>query len=348
MRGRTLWVLVLGSLALPLLPGCFFFDIFDEPGSDPWVTESRIPEPYNDGSLLVHSSAQFGDMGRITNFSADAVVTNASYYGRGASIRLDSVGSGWWVMSALYIDNFDIVNAPAGTYRVTSQEWNGTDPSVSVTGCSGPSYGNWDFDESSSDVELVLADNGDGTRTLEFTVRYNSGRQATTGSVVFEQGTYSPPTYSNPTPIRATNVSQQGTMGQIATYASAAEVTNSYYYGSSSSIRLDSIGSDWWVMSAINIGNLDLATAAAGTYRSVVGVYDDPNDPQVSVTGCSGPSYGNYTYDAPSDETEIVLTDNADGSRSLEVTAFFTYNGERQVARARFDYVVDTSGTLTY
>lgn len=349
MNRRALLVFILGCLAMPGLSGCFLMDgpwgSREGRGGEPWSPPgTSIPEPYSDGTLIAHSGAQFGDMGRVRDFASDAVVTSASYYGRGASLRLDSLGGNWWVMSALTIDNFDIVNAPAGTYRMTSREWNGEDPYASVTGCSGPSYGNFDFDENSSDVELALSDNPDGTRTLEFTVRYDFGRQATTGTVVFEQGRYSPPTYQDPTLIVATGVTQEGSMGGITRYTSTAEASSGYYYGNYASIRLDSTGAGWWVMSALSVGNLDLANAPEGTYRSVVGVYDDPNDPQLSVTGCSGPSYGNFDFDAPSEETEIVLRDNVDGSRSIELSAVFAYGGARQVARARFDFVVESSG----
>jgi hypothetical protein len=292
-------------------------------------------------------------MGTVQDFADEAVASNASYYGTGASVRLDSVGTGsatgsWWVMSYVTISNLDIVNAEPGTYRTVSATYDGTTPYVSVTGCSGPSYGNYTFDGPAEQTEITITENEDGSRTLDFHAvfaAYDGTTQAVDGTINYRQGDVVPPPTYAATPIVATDLSQEGDMGNVTGYAGTATVSGEYY-GASSYFRLDSVGEGWWVMSAINVANLDLRDAPAGTYRTVSGVYSE-TEPSVSTTGCSGPSYGNYTFDSGAQETEITITDNEDGSRNLEVVAMFSYGSGTQVARSRLRYTIGDATTTT-
>jgi hypothetical protein len=362
MRKQNAMVLALGGLALPLLPGCFFFDWLDD---DYDYGGGGDIAAYNDGSLLVEAGAQQGDMGEISGYAADATASNATYYGSSSSVRLDSIGDDWWVMSYVNISNLDIVNAPAGTYRFSSETYDGSQPSVSVTGCSGPSYGNYTFDTTTSDGEITITDNADGTRTLEFAANFQDyygggATQLAEGSIVYRQGTppdyvdgptYVDPGYTDPgvttQALVATDATQSGAMGEIAAYDAPATATEGYYYGNSASIRLDSVGEGWWVMSYISVNNLDLANAPAGTYE-YTSETSDYTAPQVSVTGCSGPSYGNYTFDSGSEASTITITDNEDGSRTLDIVAQYqSYDGtSTQVATSSFRYSVDAPAEL--
>lgn len=342
---RRIVTAALATLALPLVPGCFFFDDFfdddyyDDDYYDTYPTE--IPPAYNDGSLLVESSAQVGDMGDIRGYASDAVASQATYSPTYASVRLDSLGESWWVMSYLSFQNLDLMNAPAGTYRgSTDGYYDGSSVYISATGCSGPTYGNYTFDATSEDVEVTIVDNADGSRTLEFQASFRpydgSAPTVAEGSFTYRQGeTTTRPPSSGTFNLTATDASQEGDMGSVAGYSAPATASEGYYYGDSSSLRLDSLGEGWWVMSYVNVSNFDIANAPAGTYSTTSATYDGAA-PYVSVTGCSGPSYGNYTFDAGSDEAEIVLTDNEDGSRTMQLTAAF---GE-QTARATFRFSV--------
>jgi hypothetical protein len=354
MINRRNWTaIVLAGAMVPTLSGCFWLDDLDYWGDD-YYPEPTEPIPGGDGTILVDSSYQQGDMGDIRAFQGDATATYSSYSGTYASIRLDSVGDGWWVMSSLNVSNVDILTAPAGTYRnsAPTDVYDSTAPYVSFTGCSGPDYGNYTFDSGSSDAEITISDNADGSRTIDFTATYEnystSASQVVTGSIVYRQGdtTYYPtyPTYEQST-IVATDAVQNGDMGEIQGYSSTAAASEGYSYGSSASIRLDSVGSGWWAMTYLSVNNLDLATAPEGTYTSISTVYNE-GEPQINVTACSGPSQGNYTYDSGADQVELQITDNADGTRNLQVTARLNYNGSTQVAYSSFNYTVTTTGTV--
>jgi hypothetical protein len=104
-----------------------------------------------------------------------------------------------------------------------------------------------------------------------------------------------------------------------------------------SSIRLDAEGPGWWVMNYLNVSGLDLRTVAAGVYRS-----DAASGVVISAVGCSGPSYGMYTYDRSVDEGEIQIVDGEDGERSVGYAMIFpTADGlSSQVARGTFRFRV--------
>ncbi len=336
MIRRILILLTLVMVLVPTTTGCRRRVTAPLPSIDRPDVTRPVPEPYNDGTLMILSGLQVGDMGNITDYAGDAVASNATYYGSGSSFRLDSLGDDWWVMSYLSISNLDLVNAAPGTYRATSGVYDEAAPQVSVTGCSGPTYGNYTYDAGAQDTEIIITDNGDGTRTLDWTARFDFGGtiQDASGTIVYRQGDVAPPTTTTELPIIASDASQSGSMGNITSYEGSADVSTGYYMGRSSSLRLDSVGDDWWVMMYLYVDNLDLREVPAGTYRYISGVATE-GEPTIGVTGCSGPSYGNYTFDSGSQDAEIVITDNEDGSRTLDVTALYTYGAASQTAHAR-------------
>lgn len=339
--------LVLAAVALPFYTGCFFFDGWGYDDDDEWSGGGSIPAPYNDGTLIVQDGTQYGDMGDIRGYSSDAVASNASYYGSSSSVRLDSVGDDWWVMSYLSISGLDLVNSAPGTYRSDAYGTSGL--YLSVTGCSGPTYGDYTYDGGSQSAEVTITDNGDGSRNLTFVAtfeNYTTGeRQLGSGSFTYRAGDVAPsdpyydPGYTTQALV-ASDAQQDGSMGDIQSYQGPARASEGYYYGASSSVRLDSEGTGWWVMSYLSVNNLDLMNAPAGTYRTSTSSVYDGTEPQVNVTGCSGPSYGNYTVDGGSTEAEITITDNADGTRTLDLTASYNFTGTPQTTHATFRYQV--------
>ncbi len=147
--------------------------------------------------------------------------------------------------------------------------------------------------------------------------------------------------------LTLSNGNQAGDMGDIRAFDGAASRHSGYYDTYGANLRLDSEGADWWTMSSINVtGDLTGAAFAPGTRRTYTsGTYDSANN--VSVTGCSGPSYGNYTYDHTADEVSIEIEDLGDGTRRMHFeTIYTTYDGVRQVTTGSVDYVVpSTDGT---
>ena len=143
--------------------------------------------------------------------------------------------------------------------------------------------------------------------------------------------------------LTVSNGVQSGGMGDIRDFEGSASRHDGYYDTYGSSLRIDSEGSDWWVMSAINItGDLAGPAFAPGTHRTYTSGTYDP-DTNVSVTGCSGPSYGNYTFDGPADETTIEVEDLGDGNRRLN----FTTRYGSETTSGSVDYRLDSAGGST-
>jgi hypothetical protein len=138
------------------------------------------------------------------------------------------------------------------------------------------------------------------------------------------------------------NGSQSGDMGDIRGFSGAASNRGGgdYYDSTFSSIRLDSTGEGWWVMSAINIsGDLAGPAFAPGTHRTFTsGVYDGDGEPSVAVVGCSGPEFGNFTFDSSGSEVEITVQSLPSGMRRMEYEVRFS---DGAVTRGSFDYRIE-------
>lgn len=143
--------------------------------------------------------------------------------------------------------------------------------------------------------------------------------------------------------LTVSNGVQSGGMGDIRSFEGAATRHSGYYDSYGSSLRIDSEGSDWWVMSAINVtGDLAGPAFAPGTHRTYTSGTYDP-DSNVSVTGCSGPEYGSYTFDGPADEVTIDIQDLGEGNRRLN----FTTRYGSEVTTGSVDYHIDGASGST-
>ena len=127
--------------------------------------------------------------------------------------------------------------------------------------------------------------------------------------------------------LRVNSGQQAGSMGEIRNFSGVATQLNGDYNPSYSYLRLDSEGSFGWVMSSINVsGDLAGSSFAPGTHRTYInGLATDGSDggTSVSVTGCSGPEYGNYTYDRGADQIEISVDQLAGNARRMNYTLTF-------------------------
>lgn len=173
---------MLGVLGLcGALSGCFSLGGYDIDDSSPSVGGPGVVT----GSLTVSNGEQSGAMGDIRGFDGAATRHSGYYDSYGANLRIDSEGSDWWVMSSINVTG-DLAGpafAP-GTHRVyTSGTWD-AENNVTVTGCSGPSYGSYTFDGGADQVTVDIVDLGDGNRRLDFTTNYYDGT-VTTGSVEY-------------------------------------------------------------------------------------------------------------------------------------------------------------------
>jgi hypothetical protein len=84
-------------------------------------------------------------------------------------------------------------------------------------------------------------------------------------------------------------------------------------------------------------GDLAGPAFAPGTRRTfTTGVYD--GDASVSVTGCSGPEFGSYTFDASTEDVEISVQSLPSGMRRMTYEVRF-YDGA--VTRGSFDYRIE-------
>lgn len=145
--------------------------------------------------------------------------------------------------------------------------------------------------------------------------------------------------YTESSLITIANGEQNGDMGDIRGFSAGAEDMSGYgntYTPSYSNIRLDSVTDSYWVMSSINIsGDLAGPAFAPGTHRTFTsGVYED-GEPTVNVVGCSGPEYGNYTFDASGSDVEITVQALPDGARRMDFTVSF-HDGT--TTHGSFDY----------
>ena len=140
------------------------------------------------------------------------------------------------------------------------------------------------------------------------------------------------PSGGRPTPavsesLRVNSGQQAGSMGDIRNFTGVATRLEGNYSPSYSHLRLDSEGSFGWVMSSINVsGDLAGPEFAPGTHRIYTnGVPSEgEGEGSVSVVGCSGEEFGNYTFDGPPAETEILIVQLAGDARRMDYTLTFS------------------------
>lgn len=148
------------------------------------------------------------------------------------------------------------------------------------------------------------------------------------------------PTYTESSLV-VENGHQEGAMGEIDGYSGSTFVEEGYAYDGYAHVRLESQGSGWWVMSLVNINGATLDQLEPGvTYVTATSGVLEEGQPDVSVTGCSGPSQGNYTFDTQASRVEMDVEDNADGSRHVTFRAYFPdyATGGEELTTGSFDY----------
>lgn len=175
------------SLVLTLgtgLSGC----VLDELVGDPYYSDPPVSDPYYaESNIDVKQASLAGDIGRVRNIDGPATYTEAwgdSYW---ADVNVHSEGSRGFAMGIVSfqggLSHADLV--PGATLRFSSATYDdpGFDPNalfVSVTGCSGPSDGDWQYDAPADDVEVKVTEGTEaGYLHLEVHAHWNSGQDAT-------------------------------------------------------------------------------------------------------------------------------------------------------------------------
>ena len=141
--------------------------------------------------------------------------------------------------------------------------------------------------------------------------------------------------------LEVSNAAQTGAMGEVESYGAPTFLADGSSFDGFTTVRLESRGAGWWVMSLIDIRGATLGDLQPGvTYATATsGVLED-GQPEVSVIGCSGPSQGNYTFDTGAERSELTVEDLGAGLRRAHVRSVFVFSGREQVAEATFDYRV--------
>lgn len=176
MNARSQWLVLLVALALP---GCY-------PGYGSWGSSSGSsstsswsdPTSATSSNLDVQAGHQTGDMGDIRTFDADALRLQGTRDAYSSYVQLDSLGTGWWVMTGFSFD-VDIDTLQAGhTYYASSYYGDVSTPpsgtpaaepvSVEVRGCSGPHDGDYTYDDLATQTTFSVEQLPDGPRRVHY------------------------------------------------------------------------------------------------------------------------------------------------------------------------------------
>jgi len=179
------------TLALTLgvgLSGCVLDDLMGDPyGSGAGVAPR--PDPgYDPSNIDVKGATLVGEMGSVRDIAGPATYTEAWGDGYWASINVHSEGSRGFAMGIVNfeggLDHADLV--PGAILRFSNTDYgpDAYDPSmlrISVTGCSGPSDGDWQFDAPADEIEVKVSEGAEpGYLHFEVNAHWNAGGQNAT------------------------------------------------------------------------------------------------------------------------------------------------------------------------
>lgn len=143
--------------------------------------------------------------------------------------------------------------------------------------------------------------------------------------------------------LEVTNADMSGTMGNVSNFSNGTTQVEAQYLDANSSwVRIDTDGSGWWAMAALQLnGDIMGPDYAPGTHRQYISgvVEGDPSAPSTDVMGCSGPSHGDWTFDQHTQNVEIWVT-GTNALRHLEYQLDF----DGQIVNGSFDYRVRSTG----
>ncbi|NOY90318.1 MAG: hypothetical protein GXP55_03840 [Deltaproteobacteria bacterium] len=160
--------------------------MLDEFG-DPYYSDPPpvYDPPSVESNIDVKDAVLVGDMGRVSNIDGPASYTEAYGDGYWASVNVHSEGDRGFAMGIVNFEGGlghpDLVPGATLRYSNSSHGSGRYDPAalqVSVTGCSGPSDGDWQFDEPADDVEVKVTEGSrPGYLHFEVSAHWNRGNQ---------------------------------------------------------------------------------------------------------------------------------------------------------------------------
>jgi hypothetical protein len=142
------------TAALLGMSGCLYDLDF---GGDSWDEDPYYAGSYSD--LEATGAELDGELG-LVQVEGAARVYDASDWGYGASIDVRNDGVGGTGMNRLDIDGVSITELEPGSYESTGYYTTSSagDPNFSVTGCSGPDDGVWDYDVTADHVQVTVTE----------------------------------------------------------------------------------------------------------------------------------------------------------------------------------------------
>jgi hypothetical protein len=119
----------------------------------------------------------------------------------------------------------------------------------------------------------------------------------------------------NPLPITEGRV--RGDIGAVRGFDAPTDYVDSYGDEYWTSITLNATDEQGRMgMIILDIGNMDIQSVAAGTYSYSA---QELGGSEIYVTGCS--SSADTEYDAPAEDGTVVVRDNPDGTRDVNIEA---------------------------
>ncbi len=156
---------------------------YDASYQEPYVDE-EVPTEYDDtytdpNELELRNASLAGDMGQVRGF-ADETPTLLGYdYGNYAMIEVTAHGSDGAAMAILQVQGGGL-DSPEFTDGAHLQyhgyEYAETGVYMYLVGCSGPSDGNWLFDEGAEDLVVDVSVTPEGTTVLDFGATFTDGQ----------------------------------------------------------------------------------------------------------------------------------------------------------------------------
>lgn len=128
----------------------------------------------------------------------------------------------------------------------------------------------------------------------------------------------------------------RGDIGAVTNFDASTDYVDSYGDSYYTSITLNATDAQGRVgMIILDVSNMDLLNVPAGTYNYSAQNVDGS---EIYVTGCS--SSDDSYYDAPAEEGTIVVQDNPDGTRDVEIDATLP-NDQGGTSQAQASFILE-------
>jgi hypothetical protein len=123
----------------------------------------------------------------------------------------------------------------------------------------------------------------------------------------------------------------QGDIGGVTNFDAPTDYVDSWGDEQWASVTLNATDEQGRVgMIILEVGNMNIMDAPAGTYRAS----NVDGGGEIYVTGCSSDT--DSFYDAPAEDGTIILEDNPDGTRDVEIQATLPGDAGNTSASAQF------------